>query len=338
VAGTINKQVRLAARPKGWVTESDFELTEQTVTAPSGGELLVRNLFLSLDPYMRGRMNDRKSYVPAFQLGQVLQGGVVGEVVETRHPDFAEGDHVSGVLGWENYSLSNGAGLRKIAPSDLPLSWHLGILGMPGMTAYVGLFAIANTQPGETVFVSAAAGAVGSVAGQLARIHGCRVTGCAGSDEKVELLKAEFGYDAAFNYRTSDSLRRSVAEICPEGIDVDFENVGGEVFEAALRNMRRGGRIALCGMIAHYNDESAAPGPRGMIGMIGKRLTIRGFLVGDHPDACTEYVGKATQWIAQGKLNYRETVVRGIEHAPAAFIDLLKGNKVGKQVVQVADV
>lgn len=333
----INKQIRLARRPSGWVVDGDFALTEEPVTAPYDGQLLVRNIFLSVDPYMRGRMNDTKSYVPPFQIGQVLQAGVVGEVVESRHPAFVAGDYVSGMLGWENYSLSNGQGLYKVTRSDLPLSWHLGILGMPGMTAYVGLFEIANAKPGETVFVSAASGAVGSVVGQLAKIHGCRVTGCAGSDDKVELLKSEFGYDAAFNYRSSQSLTRSIAEICPDGIDVDFENVGGDVFEAALRNMRIYGRIALCGMVAHYNDERAAQGPRGMMLVIGKRLTIRGFLVMDHSTACKEYVAKAMQWAAEGKLKYRETVVQGIENAPAAFIDMLKGNKVGKQVVQLGD-
>lgn len=336
--GKTNKQIRLAGRPDGWVTENDFKLTEAPVTGPSDGQILVRNVFMSVGPYMRGRMNDTKSYVPPFQVGEVLQAGVVGEVLESRNPAFAKGDYVNGMLGWENYSLSNGQGIYKIAKGDVPLSWHLGILGMPGMTAYVGLFKIANAKAGETVFVSAASGAVGSIVGQLAKIHGCRVTGCAGSEEKLKLLKKEFGYDAAFNYRSSHSLTRSIAEICPKGIDVDFENVGGDVFEAALWNMRTYGRIALCGMVANYNDDRAGPGPRGMMSVIGKRLTIRGFIVTDHPEACREYVTKAAQWLAEGKLRYRETVVQGIENAPAAFIDMLKGNKVGKQIVQLDDV
>jgi NADPH:quinone reductase len=336
MAAAMNRQVRLASRPSGWVTEANFELAEAPVAEVPDGHLLVRNVYLSLDPYMRGRMNDTKSYVPPFRVGEALQGGVVGQVVETRNPDFAAGDWINGMLGWEEYSLSNGQGLYKLPAIEAPRSYHLGVLGMPGMTAWVGLFEIGKARKGETVFVSAASGAVGSIAGQLAKLHGCRVAGCAGSEEKVALMKSEFGFDAGFNYRSSLSLPKSIAEVCPKGIDVNFENVGGEIFEAALWNMRPYGRIALCGMVANYNDERAEPGPRGMMSVIGKRLTIRGFIVTDHPDACKQYVAKAAQWLAEGKLNYRENVVEGLENAPAAFVDMLKGNKVGKQVVQVA--
>ena len=332
-----NIEIRLASRPRGWVTEENFEMTVADVPEPADGQILVRNIYLSVDPYMRGRMVDRKSYVPPFQIGAVLQAGVVGRVVESRNPGFATGDYVNGMLGWQNYSLSSGQGLYKIARGDLPLSYHLGVLGMPGMTAYVGLFTIAKAAPGETVFVSAASGAVGSIVGQLARIHGCKVSGCAGSDEKVKLLKKEFGYHAAFNYRKSESLPKSIAAICPKGIDVDFENVGGAIMEAALWNMRSYGRIALCGMVANYNDDTSQPGPRGMMSIIGKRLTIRGFLVMDHPEECKEYAAKAAAWLAEGKLKYRETVTQGIENAPAAFIDMLKGGNIGKQIVQVGD-
>ena len=336
MTATTNRQVLLASRPSGWVTEANFELREAPVPEVAEGHLLVRNVYLSLDPYMRGRMNDAKSYVPPFALGEVLQAGVVGQVVESRNPGFTAGDWINGMLGWEEYSLSNGQGLYKLPAVDAPRSWYLGILGMPGMTAWVGLFEIGKARAGETVFVSAASGAVGSIAGQLAKLHGCRVAGCAGSDEKVELMKSEFGFDAGFNYRTSVSLPKSIAEVCPKGIDVNFENVGGDIFEAALWNMRSHGRIVLCGMVANYNDERAEPGPRGMMSVIGKRLTIRGFIVTDHPDACKQYVAKAAQWLAEGKLRYRENVVQGLENAPVAFIDMLQGNKVGKQVVQVA--
>lgn len=335
MSSKTNRQVRLASRPQGWVTEENFAFTDNPMPVPGDGQILVRNIFMSVDPYMRGRMNDVKSYVPPFQVGEVLQAGVVGEVVESHNPDFAAGDYVNGMLGWEQYSISNGQGLYKVGRNEIPLSYHLGILGMPGMTAYVGLFTIANAKPGETVFVSAASGAVGSVVGQLAQIHGCRVTGCAGSDEKVALLRKEFGYDAAFNYRTSESLVKSIAKVCPKGIDVSFENVGGDIFEAALWNMRNHGRIALCGMVANYNDDKLAPGPRGMMSIIGRRLTIRGFLVIDYPDVCKEYIARATRWLAEGKLNYRETVTRGLDHAPAAFIDMLKGGNIGKQIVQL---
>jgi len=335
---TANKQVRLASRPSGWVTADNFTLTEEAIPEVGQGQLLVRNLFMSVDPYMRGRMNKAKSYVPSFQVGEVLQAGVVGEIIASRNKDYAEGDFVSGMLGWENYSLSDGTGLHKVPKGPAPLSYYLGILGMPGMTAYVGLHTIGKAQPGETVFVSAASGAVGSVVGQLAKLHGCTVTGCAGADDKVDLLKAEFGYDAAFNYRQSQSLPKSVSEVCPDGIDVDFENVGGEIFEAVLWNMREFGRVALCGMISNYNDEELQPGPRGMTVIIGRRLTIQGFIVTDHPEAGKEYVSKAIQWLAEGKLKYHETIAEGIENAPSAFIDLLQGKNIGKQIVRLADI
>jgi NADPH-dependent curcumin reductase CurA len=304
---TMNKQIRLASRPSGWVTEENFTLSEEAPPEPGDGQFLVRNIFMSVDPYMRGRMNDTKSYVPPFQIGEVLQAGVVGQVVASNNADYTEGDYVVGMLGWENYSLSDGTQLRKIETGAFPLSYHLGILGMPGMTAYVGLHAIAQVQADDNVFVSAASGAVGSVVGQLAKIHGCRVAGCAGSDDKVALLTGELAYDAAFNYRDSKSLPGSIAEVCPEGIDVDFENVGGEIFEAALWNMRNFGRIALCGMISNYNDEQLQPGPRGMTVIIGRRLRIQGFIVTDHPETCHEYAAKAAGWLAEGKLKYRET-------------------------------
>lgn len=331
-----NKQVCLASRPKGWVTLDNFSIREADVGEPGDGEVLVKNLFMSVDPYMRSRMNDAKSYIPPFQLGEVLQAGVVGEVVSSNFAGLNEGDHVTGMLGWENYSISDGRLLRKLPQLSAPLSWHLGILGMPGMTAYVGLTKIAAAKSGDQLFVSAASGAVGSVVGQLGKIIGCHVAGSAGSDEKVALLTDEFGYDAAFNYKTSDSLLRSVQEACPKGVDVLFENVGGEQMEAVLWSMRDFGRIALCGMIADYNAEEPPPGPRGMMLMVGRRITMRGFIVTDHPGTCEEYVVKAIQWVKDGKLKYRETIAEGVANAPQAFIDLLKGGNTGKQIVQLA--
>ena len=331
-----NKQVCLASRPTGWVTLDNFSIQEADVGEPGEGEVLVKNLFMSVDPYMRSRMNDAKSYIPPFQLGEVLQAGVVGEVVSSNFAGLKEGDHVTGMLGWENYSISDGRLLRRLPQLSAPLSWHLGILGMPGMTAYVGLTKIAEAKSGDQLFVSAASGAVGSVVGQLGKIIGCHVAGSAGSDEKVALLTDEFGYDAAFNYKKSESLLRSVKEACPKGVDVLFENVGGEQMEAVLWNMRDFGRIALCGMIADYNAEEPPPGPRGMMLMVGRRITMRGFIVTDHPETCEEYVIKAIQWVADGKLKYRETIAEGVENAPQAFIDLLKGGNTGKQIVQLA--
>jgi len=332
-----NKQIRLASRPTGWVTNDNFALTEEAIPEPSDGEVLIRNIYMSVDPYMRGRMNDVKSYVPPFQIGEVLQASAVGQVVASRFDGIAEGDHVMGMLGWENFSVCDGRLLRKLHPGLAPLSYHLGILGMPGMTAYVGLMKMAKAKPGDNVFVSAASGAVGSVVGQLAKIHGCRVAGSAGSDEKVALLTDEFGYDGAFNYKTSKDLSASLREVLPKGIDVLFENVGGELFEAALWHMRDFGRVALCGMISNYNDAEPQPGPRGMAVIIGRRLTIQGFIVTDHPKACEEYVVKAIQWLEEGKLKYRETIVEGVENAPQAFIDLLKGRNTGKQIVRLSD-
>ena len=338
VTDKTNTQIRLASRPSGWVTEDDFSVTEAAIPSPGEGEVLVRNIFMSVDPYMRGRMNDVKSYIPPFQIGEVLQAGVVGQVVESHFAEISEGDYVMGMLGWENYSVSDGRLLRRIPAGPAPLSYHLGILGMPGMTAYVGLMKLAEAREGDTVFVTAASGAVGSVVGQLARIHGCRVAGSAGSDDKVALLQEELGYDAGFNYKSSTSLPDSVRDACPDGVDVLFENVGGDIFEAVLWNMRDFGRIALCGMIADYNLEDPQPGPRGMMLIIGRRLTIRGFIVTDHPKWCEEYVVKATGWLQEGKLKYRESIAEGVRSAPQAFIDLLKGRNVGKQIVQLDDV
>ncbi len=333
----INTQIRLASRPSGWVDESNFTLSESEVVRPGDGEVLVRNIFMSVDPYMRGRMNDVKSYIPPFQIGEVLQAGVVGQVVESRFDGIAEGDYVMGMLGWENYSVSDGRLLRKVPAGPAPLSYYLGILGMPGMTAYVGLIEIAEVQAGDSVFVTAASGAVGSVVGQLAKIRGCTVAGSAGSDEKVAALTEEFGYDAAFNYKTSASLTDSVREACPDGVDVLFENVGGEILEAVLWNMRDYGRIALCGMSADYNLEEPQPGPRSMMLIIGRRLKMQGFIVTDHPEACEEYVRKAIGWLQEGRLTYRESIAEGVENAPQAFIDLLKGRNTGKQIVQLSD-
>ncbi len=332
----INTQIRLASRPSGWVTADNFSVTEESVAEPADGEVLVRNLYMSVDPYMRGRMNDIKSYIPPFQVGEVLQADVVAQVVSSKFEGIAKGEYVKGMLGWENYSISDGRLLRKIPSGPAPLSYHLGILGMPGMTAYVGLMKIAEAKPGDNVFVTAASGAVGSVVGQLAKIYGCHVAGSAGSDDKVALLTDEFGYDAAFNYKSSESLGESVKDACPKGVDVLFENVGGEIFEAVLCNMRDYGRIALCGMIADYNIDVPQPGPRGMMLMIGRRLTMRGFIVSDHPKWCEEYAGKAIGWLQQGKLTYRESIAEGVENAPQAFIDLLKGRNIGKQIVQLS--
>lgn len=335
----VNHRVLLASRPHGWVTADNFAFDETPVAEPGDGELLVRNLYLSVDPYMRGRMNDVKSYVPPFQVGEPLEGGVIGQVISSRNESFPEGTFVSGMLRWEDYSLTDGEGLQAIDPSLAPLSYHLGVLGMPGMTAYVGLVAIGELQEDESVFVTAASGAVGSVVGQIAKNLGCTVAGSAGSDAKVSFLTEELGFDAAFNYKTVDSEFKAVRGVCPRGIDVHFENVGGPVFEAAILNMRPKGRIALCGMIADYNAtvEEMPPGPRGLFVMISRSIKMQGFIVFHYPELCQRWVRRAAGWLADGKLKYRETITDGLENSPAAFLGLLKGENFGKQIVRLTD-
>ncbi|NOZ41618.1 MAG: NADP-dependent oxidoreductase [Alphaproteobacteria bacterium] len=332
----INRQITLNSRPDGWVVPDNLSLVEGKIPEITAGEILVRNLFMSVDPYMRARMNDVKSYMPPFQIGKVLEAGVVGEVIASQNSEFNLGDIVVGMLGWEDFSKSDGSGLVTVTRGPLPLSYYLGILGMPGMTAYAGLVDIARAQPGEVVFVSAASGAVGSVVGQLGKIIGCEVVGCAGSDDKVDYLVNDLGFDRAFNYKTCGSIAKKIAELCPRGIDVNFENVGGEIMEAALWNMRDFGRIALCGMIADYNNKDMTPGPRGMGVIIQRRLKIQGFIVFDNPASNREFVQKAVTWLQQGKLSYRETIIEGLENAPAAFIGMLKGENFGKQIVKIA--
>ncbi len=333
----INRRVLLESRPEGWVGLDNFAFDEMPVAEPGDGELLVRNVFLSVDPYMRGRMNAGKSYIAPFEVGEPLQGGVVGQVVASRRDGFGEGDWVSGMLGWESYSLTDGEGVLKVDPDLAPLSYHLGILGMPGMTAYVGLTAIGRLALGETVFVTAASGAVGSVVGQIAKNMGCYVAGSAGSDAKVAFLTDELGFDAGINYKSAGSAGKAVRAACPKGIDVHFENVGGPIFEAALFNMRQNGRIVLCGMIADYNVEFSElpPGPRGLFVMIGRSLSMQGFIVFHYPELCREWVIKGSKWLAEGKLRYRESVAEGLDAAPAAFIGMLKGQNFGKQIVRI---
>jgi NADPH-dependent curcumin reductase CurA len=282
---------------------------------------------------MRPRMNDVRSYVAPFTLGEAMTGGAVGKVAASRHPGFAEGEWVLHGLGWREWALSDGSGMRKIDASAAPVSTSLGILGMPGFTAYYGLFELGNPQPGETVFVSGAAGAVGSAAGQMAKIAGCRVLGCAGSDEKVAWLQ-ELGFDGAFHYREK-TLQEAVAEVAPDGIDIYFDNVGGEQLEAAIGALRTRGRVVACGSISRYNDVAPSPGPRNMFMVVTKRLRIQGYIISDHYDRFPEFLARAREWVRDGRLRYRETVVEGIENAPKAFLGLLRGENVGKMLVKV---
>ncbi len=328
------REIRLVSRPEGAPVPENFELAEVPIPAVGEGELLVRNSYLSVDPYMRGRMRDVKSYIPPFQVGDVLQGGAVGQVVASRSDAHEEGSWVQSLLGWREHYVSNGDGLLAVDPSLAPISTALGVLGMPGLTAYAGLLEFGKPQEGETVFVSAAAGAVGSVVGQLARIKDARAVGSAGSEEKVSFLTGELGFDAALNYKTED-LAGALREHCPEGIDVYFDNVGGDHLEAALGRMNAFGRIPLCGMISLYNLEDPPPGPRNMASMLVSRVTMRGFIVTDHYDLYPRFAEEMAAYVKGGEIKYRETVVDGIERMPDAFIGLLEGENIGKMLVRV---
>lgn len=333
---TDTTRILLASRPQGEVSAANFRLDRVPLPAPADGQILVRVIYLSLDPYMRPRMTEMNSYVPPFELDKPLTGGAIGEVIESRNPKYAKGDVVMGMLGWETHSLSDGRGLRKIDPKAAPLPYHLGVLGMPGYTAYHGMLRIGQPKEGETVFVSAATGAVGALAGQLAKLKGARVIGCASTDAKCAFAVDELGYDACFNH-TKEEPGAALDRLCPKGIDVDFENVGGDIFRAVFARMNDFGRIALCGMISEYQDTGARPGPDKMFTMIQRRIRMEGFIVSDHQASMGEFVRDVGQWVKDGKVRYRETIVPGLEKAPEAFMGLLKGENFGKLIVQVGE-
>jgi hypothetical protein len=324
----------LASRPKGWPSLENFSLVETKVPPPGEGEVRVRNLFMSVDPYMRGRMKEAKSYVPHFQLGKPLEGTAIGEVLESRIAAFQPGDVVSSMLGWREYFVSDGRGLRKMDKKVQPLSAYLGILGMPGMSAWVGLNLV-DVKADDVVFVSGAAGAVGSVAGQLAKLRGCKVVGSAGSQEKVKMLVEELGFDAAFNYKDGN-IYAQLKKAMPDGIDVYFDNVGGDHLEAALSALRTNGRIAACGAISMYNDEVPPPGPRNLPLVTSKRLTIKGFIIMDWFNQLPDFLKEVGAYWSQGKLKMKETVVEAIQNAPQAFLDMLHGGNVGKMIVKLS--
>ena len=334
MAETRNRQVHLAARPVGFPKKDDFALVDAAIPEPADGEVLVRNTYISVDPYMRGRMNDAKSYAPPYELNEPMYGGAVGVVAASKHPDFAQGDPVAGSQGWREYDLVPGKGLRKLDLSLAPMSSYLSVMGGTGFTAYVGLFDIGEPKEGETVFVSAAAGAVGSVAGQIALALGCRVVGSAGSDEKVAWIRDELGFDSAFNYKNVD-LEQALADGCPDGIDVYFENVGGDHLQAALNHMNPFGRIAACGMISQYNNAEPVPGPNNLTAIVRQRLTMRGFILSDHLDRRPAFEQDMGKWLSEGKVKSRETIVEGIDHAVDAFLGLLQGENTGKMLVKV---
>ncbi|MFG1741881.1 NADP-dependent oxidoreductase [Micromonospora chalcea] len=330
----MNREIHLASRPQGWPTAENFRLVTTEVPTPGPGQVVVRNRFMSVDPYMRGRMNDVKSYVPPFALDAPLDGGAIGEVVAGEAGGVKPGDVVLHGLGWREYALVDARGARKVDPDLAPVTAYLGVLGMTGLTAYAGLLDVAAMKPGETVFVSGAAGAVGSMVGQIAKLRGAgRVIGSAGSAAKVERLTA-LGFDAAFDYHDGP-VSKQLRAAAPDGVDVYFDNVGGDHLEAAIGAMNLHGRAAICGMIAQYNATEPPAAPRNLALVIGKRLTLRGFLVSDHGHLREQFVQEVAGWLREGRLSYDETVIDGIEQAPEAFLGLLRGENLGKMLVRL---
>lgn len=329
----MNRQIVLASRPTGWVSEANFRLLEAPMPSPGEGQVLVRNLWLSLDPYMRGRMNEGRSYAKPVELGDVMVGGTAGEVLESRHPNFQPGDKVVGYLGWQLYAVADGPVLQKVDDRIIALSAYLGPVGMPGVTAWYGLNDICQPKSGETVVVTAAAGAVGSVVGQLAKLRGCRAVGVAGGPEKCRYVVEDLGFDACLDYQAG-ALVQQIKEALPQGIDCLFENVGGEVFDALLARMNAFSRIALCGLISQYNSEPYAMKNIGSV--LVNRIRMQGFIVSEHLDRWPVALQELAAAVASGKLKYRETIAQGLENAPQAFIGMLKGANLGKQLVKLA--
>jgi NADPH-dependent curcumin reductase CurA len=330
----MNQQIRLKSRPAGEPTAANFELAQGPVPTAGDGEVLRRTIYLSLDPYMRGRMSDAASYATPVEIGGVMGGHTVSEVVESRNPDFKKGEFVTGYDGWQAYGVSNGKELRKLDPKAVPISTAIGVLGMPGMTAFVGLMDIGQPKAGETVVVSAASGAVGAVVGQLAKIKGCRAVGIAGSAEKCKYVVEELGFDACINYKTDD-LVPALRAACPNGVDIYFENVGGAVFAAILRVINKGARIPLCGIISEYNATGNPAGPN-LRPLLVQRALIKGFIVSDHNDRAGAFVQEVAPHVMSGRIKFREDIVDGLPNAPEAFIGLLKGKNFGKLMVRVS--
>lgn len=330
-------EIRLAARPDGWPTEDNFDIVEVPAPEAGPGQLLVRNLVMSVDPYMRGRMNAGKSYVPPFEVGSALDGGAVGQVVESGVDGFVAGDFVLHNSGWRDYAVLDSGSANKVDPEIAPLNAYLYVLGMPGMTAYAGLVDVARQQEGDVVFVSGAAGAVGSLVGQIAKLRGAsRVIGSAGSPEKVRYLTEELGFDAAFDYHDGP-VADQLAAAAPNGIDVYFDNVGGDHLEAAIGALNDFGRVAECGMISQYNNAKPEPGPRNMFMLVSKRLRLEGFIVADRMHVQDQFRADVGEWLREGKISYRETVVDGLRSAPDAFLGLMRGENTGKMLVKIAD-
>lgn len=331
----MNKQIILQKRPLGLPTLADFEITSSEISSPADGELLLKSKFISVDPYMRSRMSDAKSYVPPFEVGKPLDGGVVAEVIESRHPDFVAGDTVLGHLQWKEIQTVNATTVNKLDKSVAPLSFYLGVLGIPGLTAYFGLQEIGKPVAGETIVVSGAAGAVGMAVCQIARIKGSRVVGIAGSDEKIDYLKNVLKVDEVINYRGEKNIRPAIAHACPNGVDVYWDNVGGEISDAVITNINNGARIVLCGQISVYNNTEIPVGPRPQPILVKKSALMQGFIVTNYAAHFGDAIMQLGQWLGEGKLTCKETIVQGFEKLPETFLGLFEGVNTGKLLVEI---
>ena len=330
-----NRTIFFEKRPEGKPTEDCFRIEKNSVSEIKEGEVLLKTKYVSVDPYLRGRMSDRKSYISGFNLGEPIQSGIIAEVTESKNSDFKKGDFVNGLLDWSEYQTSNGESLTKVDPDAAPLSAYLGMLGMPGLTAYLGLMEIGKPQKNETLVVSGAAGAVGSVVGQIGKIVGCRVFGIAGSDTKTDLLKNEFGFDEAINYKTTKNMRKAITNSCPNGVDVYFDNVGGEISDGVMMNINQFARVPICGAISQYNETRMTTGPRMQSVLLINRALMQGFIVHDFASKFPDALQQLTQWYNEGKLKLKETIVEGFENIPDAFIGLFEGENIGKMIVKI---
>lgn len=335
MSNIISREVHLTHYPTGLPTEETFKLESVELAKITDGEVLVKNTWMSVDPYMRGRMTDKKSYIAPFEVGQVLSGLCIGQIVQSKNTNFQEGDYVCSMNGWREYYISDSTGLEKVDPDLAPVQYYLSVLGMTGLTAYASLLTIGKPKAGESVFVSAASGAVGQVACQIAKIFDCHVVGSVGSQEKSDWLLTQAGIDGVVNYKEVNNLQSSIAAQCPKGIDVYFDNVGGNHLEAALNLMNNHGRIIACGMISHYNDKNPQPGPGNLMQIIAKRLKLQGFIVSDFIDLREKFLQDMSDWLKQGKIKTKETIYEGIEEAPKAFLGLFAGKNIGKMLVKI---
>lgn len=331
----MNKAILLNSRPDGKPNHSNFNFIEEEMPQAQNGEILLKPIFVSVDPYLRGRMSEAKSYIPPFELNKPIHSGIIAEVIDSKHENFKTGDFVSGILDWKEYQVSNTKGLMKIDKKANELSAYLGVLGLTGLTAYLGLTQIAKPQSGETMVVSGAAGAVGSIVGQIGKILGCKVIGLAGTDDKVKLLESQFGFDKAINYKTTTDIKSAIRAAAPEGVDIYFDNVGGEISDAVLANINNFARIPVCGAISLYNVTEEPTGPRIQPILVKNSVLMQGFIVSNYADKFPEALKQLSEWLQEGKLTYIETVVNGFDQIPQAFIDLFEGKNKGKMIVKI---